>query len=296
MIKVLFCILGLCLSVPASAWDNRGHRVIGELAYERLQAVDPAAVQAVADVMARHPDKTRFDRNLAGLSGEERTRRMFGLMARWPDDVRKTASDRPDWHYALKVANGWTLLDWYTAGAAEDQWAANLAIARDAKVRPQDRAVALCWLLHIGGDMHQPLHRGHRLDADWLKTDRAGTIAFVRRGPGQTPMDLHQLWDGAFDPTGAGGGDEDGDVTRLRMAFSPRAAALRSVGGFNNWITESQALARVAAYTGPALLATHTPLDAPPMNPTYMSKLQRIAERRVIEAGVRIGETMKAFR
>jgi hypothetical protein len=221
---------------------------------------------------------------------------MFGLMARWPDDVRKTVWDHPDWHYALKVVNGWTWLDWYTAGAAEDQWAANVATARDAKALPEDRAVALCWILHIGGDMHQPLHRGHRLDANWLKTDRAGTIAYVRRGPGQPPMDLHQLWDGAFDPTGAGGGDEDGDVTRLRIAFSPRAASLGTAGSFNDWIRESQTLAQATAYKGPALSATRTAVDAPPMTTVYMSTLRHIAERRIVEAGVRIGETMKGLR
>ncbi len=128
---------------------------------------NPAGVKAVVAFIAHHPDKARLDSNLAGLSGEARMRRMFGLMARWPDDVRQTAWDRLDWHYALKVVNGWTLLDRYTVGAAEDQWASNVAIARDAKARPQDRAVAVCWLLHIGGDMHQPLHRGHRPNLNW---------------------------------------------------------------------------------------------------------------------------------
>ena len=296
MIRRIFCIMLFCISLPAAAWDNRGHRVIGELAYDRLQAIDPAAVQTVVAVMTRHPDKARFDHSLAGLSGETRSRRMFGLMARWPDDIRKTAWDHPDWHYALKVVNGWTRLDWYTAGAAEDQWAANLATARDVRALPQDRAVALCWLLHIGGDLHQPLHRGHRLDGNWLKTDRAGTIAYVRRAPGQKTMDLHQLWDGVFDPTGTGGGDEDGDVERLRIAFTPRANAIGSARSFHDWIGESETLARNLAYTGPALLATHTAVDAPPMTIAYISMLRRTAERRVIEAGARIGETIRGLR
>ena len=296
MLKRLLGLVLLCLSLPALAWDNRGHRVTGELAYDRLQASDPAAVAAIVAIMAQHPDRARFERNLAGLSGEARTRRMFGLMARWPDDIRETAWDRPEWHYGLKVVHGWTWLDWYIAGDAEEQWAANLATARSAGARASERAVALCWLLHIGGDMHQPLHRGHRLDAEWLKSDRAGTIAFVRRGPGQPPMELHQLWDKAFDPAGIGGGDEDGDVDRLHAAFAPRAAALTSRGSFAQWLDESEALARKRAYTGPALAATHAAADAPPITPAYLAMLLQIAEVRVIEAGVRMGTSLKGLR
>lgn len=296
MLKRLFCLFLLCTALPAAAWDNRGHRLTGELAYDRLQARDPAAVQAIVAIMARHPDRARFDRNLAGMSGEARTRRMFGLMARWPDDVRDTRWDRPDWHYALKVMHGWTWLDWYTAGKAEAQWAANLASARSAAAPPEQRAVALCWLLHIGGDMHQPLHRGHRLDGTWLKSDRAGTIAYVRRGPGLPPMALHQLWDKAFDPTGVDGGDENGDVARLHAAFAPREVAMAPDGNFANWLDESEALARARGYTGPALRATRAEAAAPPMTPAYMTMLRAIAERRVIAAGVRMGAALQGLR
>lgn len=296
ILKRLLVLVLLCLSVPATAWDNRGHRLVGELAYDRLQASDPAAVKAIIAIMAHHPDGARFDRNLAGLAGEARARRMFGLMARWPDDIRKTQWDHPEWHYALKIVHGWTWLDWYTAGDAETQWAANLAAARDKSRPAAERAVALCWLLHIGGDMHQPLHRGHRMDALWLKTDRAGTIAFVRRGVGLPPMQLHELWDGAFDPTGTGGGDEDGDVARLHTAFAPRAAALMPGGSFTQWVDESEMLARRRSYTGPALLASALPAKAPAMTPAYMTMLRTIAEHRIIAAGVRMGTTLNGLR
>ncbi len=296
MLKYLMGLVLLCAALPAAAWDNRGHRLTGELAYDRLQAVDPAAVQAIVAVMTRHPDRARFERNLAGLSGEQRTRRMFGLMARWPDDVRETAWDRPDWHYALKVVHGWTWLDWYTAGQAEAQWAANLAIARATAERPEVRAVALCWMLHIGGDMHQPLHRGHRMDFGWPKTDRAGTIAFVRRASGRPPIALHELWDGVFNPAETGNGDENGDVGRLHAAFAPRTRAMAPSGTFAQWVGESEALARTRGYAGSALLATQAEKDAPAMSLPYMAMMRATAEQRVIEAGVRMGVTLRGLR
>lgn len=296
ILKRLLLIILLCLAMPAAAWDNRGHRLTGELAFDRLQATDPAAVQAIIAIMAQHPDRARFDRNLAGLDGEARTRKMFGLMARWPDDVRKTAWDRPEWHYALKIVHGWTWLDFYTAGDAESQWAANLTTARDATRPAAERAVALCWLLHIGGDMHQPLHRGHRMDSGWLKTDRAGTIAYVRRPGSTAPMELHELWDAVFDPTGVGGGDEDGDVARLHNALAPRQARFQPTGAFPQWIAESESLARDRAYIGPVLAATAVPADAPVMSPAYMTMLRGIAEQRIVAAGSRMGTTLNDLR
>ena len=296
ILKQLLWAVLLGLTVPAAAWDNRGHRLTGELAFDRLQATDPAAVQAVISLMAQHPDRARFDRTLAGVAGTERTRRMFGLMARWPDDIRKTGWDRPEWHYALKVVRGWTWLDFYTAGEAETQWAANLAIARDAARPPAERAVALCWLLHIGGDMHQPLHRGHRMDSGWLKTDRAGTIAYVRRPGSAAAMELHELWDAVFDPTGTGGGDEDGDVIRLHAALAARQAAFQPSGQFPQWITESESLARDRAYQGPALAAATQPAAAPAMTPAYMAMLRSIAEQRIVAAGARLGATLGGLR
>lgn len=294
MLRPLVALL-LGIAAPAAAWDNRGHRLTGELAFDRLQGRDPTAVAAIVAIMAQHPDRARFDRHLGSLTGAARTRRLFGLMARWPDDVRETPQDRPEWHYALKVVHGWTWLGWYTAGLAETQWAANLALARDRAAAPADRAVALCWLLHIGGDMHQPLHRGHRLDGGWLKSDRAGTIAWVRRPTG-LPMELHELWDKALDPTGTGAGDEDGDVDRLHAAFAARAGRLDSGGSFAAWIDESEALARTRAYGGPALRASHGPGDAPLMTAAYMAMLGRLAEQRVIIAGVRMGGALSGLR
>lgn len=291
----LLALLLIGVPAPAAAWDNRGHRLTGELAFDRLQARDPAAVQAILTIMANHPDRARFERNLVGLAGEARSRRLFGLMARWPDDVRETPRDRPEWHYALKVVHGWTWLRWYIAGEAETQWAANLALARNPAAAPAQRAVALCWLLHIGGDMHQPLHRGHRLDGGWLKSDRAGTIAWVRRPTGLA-MELHELWDKAFDPTGIGDGDENGDVDRLHGALAPRAARLSSGGRFADWVGGSETLARTMAYSGPALLASHGPSDAPTMDAAYMARLHRLAEQRVIAAGVRMGGALGGLR
>ncbi|HWU74619.1 MAG TPA: S1/P1 nuclease, partial [Sphingomonas sp.] len=155
----------LAPSTPAFAWSNQGHMVTGAIAYDDLARTDPALIAKIEAIMADHPDKARFDRALAGFSGEARTRRLFELMARWPDDARKGPYDHPGWHYWLRLVPSQAdpakippaMLAMSTGEAAE-AYRLNLATVRDAYAPAADRAVSLCWLFHLAGDIQQPLH------------------------------------------------------------------------------------------------------------------------------------------
>lgn len=61
--------------------------VTGAIADDDLAKTNPGLIAKIEAIMADHPDKARFDRALAGFSGKARTRRLFELMARWPDDA-----------------------------------------------------------------------------------------------------------------------------------------------------------------------------------------------------------------
>lgn len=290
-------IAALLLATPALAWDNQGHRVTGELAYDRLAARDPAAVRAIVQVMASHPDRARFDRSLADLSGPERERKLFGLMARWPDDIRHTAEDRPRWHYALKVVHGWTRLGFYTFGDALTQMPANRAVAF-SRAAPSARAIALCWVFHITGDMHQPLHRGHRLDRTWPQTDRAGTVAWVRVGPGRGVTSLHEVWDHGISLRAASPAAEDAAVRTLHAALAPaaRVVPVSTPASYTGWVAETEYLARTVAYSGSALGAARRREDAPVLAPAYMRTVRAVATRRVVQAGAHLGDVLRGFR
>jgi hypothetical protein len=269
--------------------------VTGMLARDRLAVADPAALSAVEALMAQHPDAARFRPHLGDSTGAERSRRMLAWMARWPDDVRETAEDRPDWHYAVKVVHGWTWAGWYTAGKAFGAYADNLAIARDSKAPAARRAVALCWVLHLAGDMHQPLHRGHRMDWGWRKTDRAATIAFVRRVPGGPAMDLHESWDSAASLPGP---DQEA-AERLYRRIAGTAARLpadTAPARIESWAAASEILARDVAYTGTALGATPDEDSAPVLDAAYQAKARGLAEQRIARAGVRIGAALAGLR
>jgi S1/P1 Nuclease len=286
MMKALLALLLFALPLPAWAWSHQSHMATGAIAYDQLARENPAAIAAIVAIMAQHPDKARFDRNLAGLSGPARDRALFMWMARWPDDVRETPYDRPKWHYYGRVVSGWTRTFTFHVGDADKAHPDNLAIARDAKRSPADRAVALCWLFHITGDMHQPLHAGHQANWRFPFTDRLGTIAWIRKKPRGTSVELHQLWDKALDQPGD---DVTGAPVVAAMAKAVPLSDRQRGGDFALWTAETAALARRIAYAPYALTATRDPSLAPVIPPSELDRLHRIARVRVAQAGERLG-------
>ena len=60
------------------------------------------------------------------------------------------------------------------------------------------KAIALAWLFHLVGDIHQPLHTAQLFTADYPKGDRGGNEICVRVTQTGQPMDLHRFWDGVI--------------------------------------------------------------------------------------------------
>ncbi|MEO8114195.1 MAG: S1/P1 nuclease, partial [Phenylobacterium sp.] len=222
-------VAGGMLAAPqaALAWSNQGHMVTGAVAYDDLAATDPKLVAKVEAVMAAHPDKARFDRGLAGYRGEARARRLFELMARWADDIREGPYDHPAWHYWYRVipskADPIKLppqLLAITTGQAGEAYRLNYATVRDAYAPAAERAVSLCWLFHIAGDIQQPLHAGHLASGRFPMSDRGGENAFVRPAAGGPGMPLHVYWDNTVGGDGAGDANVEAVRRRLGAAWS----------------------------------------------------------------------------
>ncbi|KQY27314.1 hypothetical protein ASD21_14795 [Caulobacter sp. Root1455] len=291
--------LGALTPAPALAWNDQGHMATGDIAYDALSARDPKAVAAIVAIMASHPDHAAFERQLAGLTGKARERRLFALMARWPDDTRGSPHDRPEWHYALKAVSFWRFVLPITAGGADKAFREQLAIARDPKAPRADRAIALCWTMHLVGDQHQPLHAGHWMSWKFPKTDRGGTIAYVRWAPGGPSVDLHEFWDGV--PNRPGGREAGSEA----LAASVEAAHPRPTAGglgpdpykaFQGWERESWVLAKTVAYQDGALATGKTRAQAPVLPNGYWARARALADLRVATAGYRMADVLALVR
>ncbi|MEM9646627.1 MAG: hypothetical protein AAF989_16675, partial [Planctomycetota bacterium] len=90
-------LLWLVLSGESQAFNATGHHVIAVIAYDGMSEADRLTVLAI---LREHPQwEKHFQRD--GLFGTDLERWQFGIAACWPDIVRRTAYDRPTWHYQL---------------------------------------------------------------------------------------------------------------------------------------------------------------------------------------------------
>jgi hypothetical protein len=164
----LTLLILLFVSHSASGWGQTAHRVTGELAEQYLTDEARIAIQKILP-----------DESLAEAST-------------WADEMRsdprvfwqKTASP---WHY-VTVPSGKT----YGEIGAPKQGDAVSALAGfretllDQNARRVDKQRALRFIVHLVGDLHQPLHSGNG-------TDRGGNdlkVTFMGKS-----SNLHRVWD-----------------------------------------------------------------------------------------------------
>jgi hypothetical protein len=299
-------VLSLCMlllpATAARAWLAPGHMAAGAITYDALQARDPQAVAAIVQLMQSHPDRARFDRRLQGLSGPARDRRLFELMARWPDDVRRTPYDHPRWHYSEQVQSGLRRLLPFGFGFAPYAFHHALTIARDTQALPGDRAIALCWVLHIVEDLHEPLHTGMWMSRRFPMTDKGGTIAWVRTSPTARPETLHWLWDSAGDPDpdGARRRDPDALAAQVEAAHATPAATTMPKPDpdqtLATWLRHSRELARHVAYgDGKTPLGT-APEAAPVLSLDYLQAVQTVTAEQLFLAGACTADLLVGLR
>jgi hypothetical protein len=292
-------------SLAAQAWTRPGHMLTAAIAFDDLSTRKPQLIERVAATMAQHPDRSAFEVAMGDANGQERTRRLFMEMARWPDDVRSTAYDHPTWHYA-----GRSVVDKKKpppklppariSGAAFEAFALNAAIVADQRAPQSERAIALCWLFHLVGDIHQPLHAADEFSASYPEGDRGGGRQFVVvHGHSET---LHNFWDEAVqrssNPASVQARARDLMKQHARPEFSELARDPQGVRNFSAnflvWADESLALARTQAYRED-LLSSPVENQSPTLSRKYIEDSTAVAERRATLASYRLADLLIAL-
>lgn len=164
---IAFAALFSLASSPALAWGQTGHRVTGAIAETYLSGQARAAI--------------------ADLLGPE----TLAEASTWADFMR--ASDEPFWRQAGPYHYVTVPHDhaYHETGAPDEGDAVSALamfsdIVRDADAPIEERQRALRFIVHIIGDLHQPLHAGNG-------TDRGGNDVAVTWFGQET--NLHSVWD-----------------------------------------------------------------------------------------------------
>ncbi len=171
---------------PAHAWNATGHMTIAQIAWRSLS---PAAKAQVTDLLTHSVSYASWMRQMpAGYP--DRNLYAFMRAATWPDDIRKSAADRPAWHYIDLPLVQKTAL--YNPGPdittpvvpnAETELANQTYVLGLVHAAPADRAASLCWVEHLTGDLSQPLHCASLFSPVFTLGDKGGNSIQLSPAP-----------------------------------------------------------------------------------------------------------------
>lgn len=297
-IVVALAALLHCSSVLA--WSRPGHMVTAAIAYEELSQRERNILDKIVALAERHPDRGAFEVAINGATGDERKRRIFLELARWPDDARGSVHDHPTWHYSSRplinpASPPPQQPDDVPQGSATEAFALNLSVVADPRAPAAERAVALCWLFHLVGDMHQPLHSVSQVSKRFPEGDRGGGLQFVRDARTNEPVTLHWFWDDLVSRNGEP--DEAMQSAGELMRRLPRTQfeelkPFQTAADFSVWVRESHEIAATLAY-GPDLNASDSASSAPKPSQRYLEQATQTAEKRLTLAGYRLTEVLR---
>lgn len=321
MAKVNFRIAPLCflaalstLARPSWGWIACGHQISALVAWDDLTPKTKAACTALLKQHVRYKEDL-LDTLAKDTPPSQIARFVFARAATWPDMVRlqtnpmHTLYSHPSWHFIdlpIVENNVPVPLNPYDRGV----WPHNLvqAIAKNeadvmnAKLSPGDRAVALCWIEHLIGDIHQPLHCSSLYSSEFPDGDRGGNSEMVLRDPPypDSAMNLHFMWDsmageyldGTTDAYIAEGVRADPKFSRAK--FKAELAITDPMG----WAKEGRALAVKYVYLNGQLHGVkrhHRGTKIPGVPPGYINRSETLAMRQMALAGYRLADTLNGI-
>jgi hypothetical protein len=323
---------GALLLLPpgrAPAWNAVGHMAVDKLAYDQM---DRDLQAAVARLLKAHPHYEAF-LSAGRPEGVAEPEWAFLRAGVWPDWVRSKHPDvdpdpttfhKPLDHYIdtpfVRPADRALFAG---GGLDPDADKDNILVAlkRHAEVlrgdaKDVDKAVSLCWLLHLVGDIHQPLHCANFYSADFKDKagDQGGNLFGV--SVGGRGYRLHAYWDDlmgqepAPPPEGRDSPGHQAKVYELvKKAFEElhdpqyrreKLADELAKARFSDWADESYELAKTVVYRNGELayvIAPKYPMpvpdDAPKLSKDYEEKAAQVGKRRVALAGHRLADKLK---
>jgi hypothetical protein len=235
-------------------WGREGHRIIATVAEDHLNETTNVMIQS--------------------LIGNNH---LYSI-ASWADDIRKERRDTAPWHY-VNIPLGST----YNASrdcpppksCVIEKISEFVTVLMDKKASREQRAEALKWVVHLVGDIHQPLHAakdaagGNGVHVRFLNGDRCGPYDCNLHGVWDTSMILH----GGLKPTDY--------AERLEKLIKPEHLAGQDGGTPEQWANESVRLAQAAWVQ-----------DGANLDEAYYQREIKVVDTQMALAGLRLAKLL----
>ncbi|MBI2786234.1 MAG: S1/P1 nuclease [Legionella longbeachae] len=178
MLRIIYTI-ALCFWVLSSyAWNALGHKVVAQIAFDNLSPN--------AKVMCHKYLRSRFH-NSPNSS--------FVASATWMDQIRRKQVYWYDGMHYIDIPFSNDQSNLPSIESTNAVWAIKNAtvVFTSKKTNFFDKQLALRMLIHIIGDIHQPLHSITKVSAQLPKGDLGGNLFLL--GKNSVGINLHQYWD-----------------------------------------------------------------------------------------------------
>ncbi|HEV7358691.1 MAG TPA: S1/P1 nuclease [Steroidobacteraceae bacterium] len=298
--KFAFCFILTSLSAgTASAWDSFGHMMVASVAYDDLT---PAARTKAVQLVKLNPDYKVW---IKGVAKANQNKTAFVMAATWPDAIKSKKTYTNDgehptnpnaaanigysdklmhryWHYIDEPfsPDGTPLAQPQLPNAQTQiaEFRKTLALSGATnKLKSYD----LVWILHLVGDVHQPLHATSRFTHDLPQGDSGGNLVKLCAMPCKN--ELHAYWDNIL-------GTSKSPTSAIKKATALPApdATLAAENDESQWIQESFAIAKQSVYASPIGVGAG-PFTT---DPAYKAAAVTIADQQIALAGARLAKLL----
>jgi hypothetical protein len=245
MKNLILLKLLLVISLTTFGWGQTGHRVTGKIADRYLNKKARAAIARI-------------------LNGQS-----LAMASTWMDEIRSdsTFDYTADWHWVtIQDSESYDKSNKNPNGDVVATLERLINELKSGKLTAQQEAQALKFLIHLVGDIHQPLHVGGG-------SDRGGND--VKVSWFRTDSNLHRVWDSDM--------IDDTKLSYTELAESleiPADATVKSWQGASvrDWTNESMSYRKQVYDIGNGKLGYQ-----------YSYKNFHIVRLRLLQAGVRLG-------
>ncbi len=294
--SISWAIVGFALlQLNVFGWLGGGHVAIAAEAFRQL----PPEMKAQAyEVLKAHPDYAKWEKAYHPNPNFDLAAYVFMRSSTWPDDIRRSGSqyDHPNWHFidyplrppAFPLEPGPKPTDDILFALAQCE-----TTLSDTNASPELRAAYLSWLIHLVGDIHQPLHCASLFTDAYPKGDRGGNDFYVT--PAQHGVRLHGIWDGLL-------GTSVNPQAQWKYAITidteyPRTALpeLTAHTTPKAWSLESRELAIEKGYLRGELKGSTNADSAPALPEDYTKAAKVVAEHQAALAGYRLADEVEKY-
>lgn len=245
-------------SSNAWSWGSEGHRIVATIAQGELTPRTQSVVNRI-------------------LEGES-----LADASTWMDEVRgdRRFDHLKTWHFTkINVCSAVRLqCPAGNCSTSKTQWAMQALRSKDL----DEKRFALRVLIHLVGDIHQPLHSADNHDAGGNGVD------VLNRRCGRDGCDLHSYWDSYLVKKVIRGQSQQDVAVNLRKVLGEIGA--NDSMNPENWAIEANKVARKVAYPKDSMVCGE--VSALSITHDYEDEATEAVKRQLVKAGMRLAKAL----